>query len=106
MNVFTVTGASASIVEVPERRRSPRIHHIMETYVSSPTASPDEPRMEATSVNLSRHGIGFETIEPLAINAYYMLEIGLDDQRLEVEVRVVSCNKTDHENYYIGAEFH
>jgi len=105
MNVFTLTGAAASIVEVPERRRSPRIHHIIEAYVSSPTAGPNEPRTEATSVNLSRHGIGFETLAPLTVNAHYLLEIGLDDQRLDVEVRVVSCNKTDHDNYYIGAEF-
>jgi hypothetical protein len=106
MNRFTATGAAASIVEVPERRRSQRRDHIIEAYVSSPTATPLDPHIEATSVNLSRHGVGFETLTPLPINSYFNLQIGYDDQTIVTEVRVVSCSKTDHGNYYIGAEFH
>lgn len=89
-----------------ERRRSKREPHIVEAYVSSPTARHDEPKIEAASVNLSRHGVGFETTEPLAVAAYYTLELGLGDQRIVAEVRIISCTCTDHGNYYIGAEFH
>lgn len=106
MNRFTLTGSSASIVTVPERRRSERKDHIAEAFVASPTAGPNEKPTEAVSVNLSRHGVGFETLKPLAVNAYYTLQLGHGENRLVGEVRIVSCNKTDHGNYYVGAEFH
>ena len=89
-----------------ERRRSPREPYIIESFLSSPTAPRNAPRIEATSVNLSRHGVGFETLRPLPVDAFYSLEIGFGAQRLVTEVRIVSCRETDHDNYAIGAEFH
>jgi hypothetical protein len=86
-----------------ERRRSQRLPHIIEAFIASPTAT-DE-RTEVTAVNLSRHGVAFEASQPLPAGSFHLIEIGLGDQKLMSEIRVISCTKSDDGNWAIGAEF-
>ena len=87
-----------------DRRRSERKPYVMEAWVASPTAASPEDRDEVTSVNISRHGVAFQSKSPLAEGAFYALEVGMGEQRIISEVRVISCRPADG-SYDIGAEF-
>lgn len=88
-----------------DRRRSDRKPYVMEAWVASPTAPNPADRNEVTSVNLSRHGVAFESQNPLAEGTYYMLEMGIGEQRIQSEVRIISCRKNTNGRHEIGAEF-
>jgi hypothetical protein len=88
-----------------ERRRSPRIPHVIEAWINSPTATDGDERREVTCMNLSRHGAAFLFHQPLPTSAFYVLEIGLGDQQMISEVRIISCKAMETGQYEIGAEF-
>jgi hypothetical protein len=88
-----------------DRRRSARAAHVAEAWIASPTATSTSERIEVTSINLSRHGIGFELATPLPEHTFYSIEIAMADQRLVSEIRIVSCRKSDHGTWEVGAEF-
>ena len=87
-----------------DRRRSMRAPHVAESWVVSPTATSPDERVEVTSLNLSRHGVAFEVAEPLPEGAFYVIEIGVGDQRLCSEVRIISCRRNGA-IYEVGSEF-
>ena len=88
-----------------ERRRSERRPYICEAFINSPTAIDQSERMEVTAVNLSRSGVAFDCVQPLPKKAYYVIEIGMGEQRLVSEVRIVSCRPIEEGIYQVGAEF-
>jgi hypothetical protein len=88
-----------------DRRRSLRTPHVAEAWICSPTATRPEVKIEVTAINLSRHGVAFELPTALATSQFYVMEIGVGDQRLVSEVRIISCRKTDGPMYEVGAEF-
>jgi hypothetical protein len=87
-----------------DRRRSTRKPHVAEAWVASPTATRPDDKLEVTALNLSRHGVAFELPRPLPEGSFYVMEIGVGDQRLTSEVRIISCRKVDGV-YAVGAEF-
>src|SRR4051794_6888600 len=87
--------ASGSKGDTSDRRRSLRVPHVCESWISSPTATDPEDKQEVTAVNISRHGVGFELATALPVGAFYVIEIGVGEQRLRSEVRLVSCNKNE-----------
>ena len=87
-----------------DRRRSTRKPHVAEAWVASPTATDPDDKLEVTALNLSRHGVAFELPKPLPEGAFYIMEIGVGDQRLSSEVRIISCRKVEGV-YEVGAEF-
>jgi hypothetical protein len=88
-----------------DRRRSARRPHVAEAWVVSPTATRAEERLEVRSLNLSRHGVMFELDAPLAESSFYMFEVGVGDQKLCSEIRIISCLKNKTGDYEVGAEF-
>jgi hypothetical protein len=56
-------------------------------------------------MNLSRHGVGFELAKPIPEHTFYNIEIAMGDQRLTSEIRIVTCQKSDHGTWQVGAEF-
>src|SRR5688572_28262018 len=88
-----------------ERRRCPRTAHVAEAWITSPTATSPDERIDVTSMNLSRHGVGFELARAIPEGTFYVIEIGMGDQRLTSEIRIVSCQKSDHGTWEVGAEF-
>jgi hypothetical protein len=88
-----------------DRRRSPRAPHVAEAWLSSPTSTADEDRLDAMSIDLSRHGAGFELACPLPEGTFWVLELAVGDQKLTSEVRVANCRKNDTGLYEIGVEF-
>jgi hypothetical protein len=89
-----------------DQRRSARTPHVMDAWICSPTAvDPIEEREEVRSVNISRHGIGFMANSALATGAFWIIEIGIGDQRLVSEIRIVNCRRIDDGSYEVGAEF-
>jgi hypothetical protein len=87
-----------------DRRRSLRKPHVAEAWVASPTATRPDDRLEVTALNLSRHGVAFEVPKALPEGSFYVVEIGVGDQRLSSEIRIISCRKVEG-IYEVGAEF-
>jgi hypothetical protein len=88
-----------------ERRRSERKPHVVETWISSPTATEPSDREEVTGVNLSRHGVAFESERPFPVNTYHIIDIAMGEQRMYSEIHIVSCRPTANGRSEIGAEF-
>jgi len=88
-----------------DRRRSARLPHIAEAWVVSPTATRDEERLEVQSLNLSRHGVMFELNAPLAVSSFYLFDVGVGEQQMRSEIRIISCAKNEAGAYEVGAEF-
>ncbi|HMO27591.1 MAG TPA: PilZ domain-containing protein [Tepidisphaeraceae bacterium] len=88
-----------------DRRRSDRRPHVVEAWICSPTSSDPEDRVEVLAVNVSRHGVGFESDTPIAPGTFHTMEIGIGEQTMRHEVRVSFCRKTEHGRYDVGAEF-
>jgi len=105
VNMKTQVSAARSAAENRNRRRSERKPHVADAYVYSPTATDPDDRLEARSINLSRHGVSFEMTRPLASNTFYMIQLDLGAQHLETEVRIISCRKISQNSYQVGAEF-
>ena len=87
-----------------ERRRSNRTPHTCEAWLSSPTATDPSDRVEVTTLNFSRHGVCFEIPVKVPTGAYYILRFGIDSQKINSEIRILSCRPGD-ESFKIGAEF-
>ena len=88
-----------------ERRRTPRVPHVVEAWLWSPTAKDQKGRMEAVAINLSRNGVGFCVKRQLPTGAYYVIQIGLGNQQLLSEVRILTCRPIPEGQYEVGAEF-
>jgi hypothetical protein len=88
-----------------ERRRSPRVPHVMDAWIASPTATDPDDRLEATCLNINRHGVGFVLNQPLPTSAFYVIRIGLGEQHMVSEVRILTCEQLPNGQYDIGAEF-
>jgi hypothetical protein len=87
------------------RRRSNRWPYVIEAWVSSPTATDPADKLEATAVNLSRHGICFDVDASLPVGCFYRIEVGIGEQRLNAEVRIISTRASGPNTYTIGAAF-
>lgn len=87
------------------RRRSVRRPYAMEAWISSPTATDEAEILEANAVNLSRHGVRFEMNQTLPVGCFYRIELGMGDQKLNTEIRIVSSRQTGTGRFSIGAAF-
>jgi hypothetical protein len=101
------SASEPGVREGPEgdRRRSARRAHVVRGWVVSPTATRADERREVRGLNLSRHGVGFELATPMPVGTFVAMEIGVGDQRLRSEVRIISCRQGASGAYEIGAEF-
>jgi hypothetical protein len=97
--------ARGSKVDGAERRRSVRTPLVAEAWLSSPTSAAAEDRLDAMTINLSRHGAAFELACPLPEGTFWILELGVGEQRIQSEVRVISSRRNDTGLYEIGVEF-
>jgi hypothetical protein len=88
-----------------DRRRSARTPHVVQAWVFSPTATRAVDRREVQALNLSRHGVGFELPTAMPIDSFFMVEIGVGEQRLRSEVRIISCKTNGAGAFEVGAEF-
>jgi PilZ domain len=88
-----------------ERRRTPRVPHVVEAWLWSPTAKDQKGRMEAVAINLSRNGVGFCVKRPLPTGAFFVIQIGLGNQQLLSEVRILTCRPLPEGQHEVGAEF-
>ena len=95
----------SSEIRTENRRRSERNPYVIEAFVYSPTATEEDEKLESTSLNLSRHGVGFCIEHPLPVGAFYVIEIGLGPQKLVSEMRTVSCRRRADGMYEVGGEF-
>ena len=85
------------------RRRSERKPYIIEGWLSRPNNPADE--IEVVALNVSSHGIAFKLPKRLELGEFFAMEIGLGEQRMISEVRVVSCRPCDGGMFDVGAEF-
>lgn len=88
-----------------DRRRSTRVPHVAEAWVCSPTDFELEHKTEVRAVNLSRHGLAFDVDSPMATGSFKVIEIGIGDQTVRSEIRIISCRQTNERHYEVGAEF-
>lgn len=95
-SLATKTGAT------PDRRRSERRPHAVEAFLSSPTGGD---RIEVSSIDLSRHGVGLRLPIPIASGTFKALELGLGSQRMVTEVRILSCRQDKDGSFRVHAAF-
>ena len=88
-----------------DRRRSERRPHIVEAFISSPTATDPMDRDEVNALNLSRHGVGFDYDQPIPLGTFHVIDLDMGTQRMRIETRIMSCRKLENGRYEIGAEF-
>lgn len=88
--------------QLEDRRRSPRRPHVAEAQLTSPTGGTP---VDMKSVDLSRHGVGLSIQKPLATGTFHILKLGLGTQKIETEVRILSCDRAVDGSYRIHAEF-
>jgi hypothetical protein len=88
-----------------DRRRSQRKPHVVQAWISSPTAVDPDDRQEVLSVNVSRHGVAFESHHAIATGTYHIIDIAMGPQRMRTEIRILSCRKMDSARFEIGAEY-
>ena len=104
-------------VELKNRRLVERYPHVAEVRLSCPTPRPrpaDLPpdadfcpydSREATSVNLSRHGVCLTVDRPVPVGAFQVVELRVGERDLRSEVRITRCKETDAGDYEVGAIF-
>lgn len=105
--MLATTTAAQPVDTVPfeERRRSPRRPTVCEAWVRSPTDT-DDTKLEVSALDLSRHGVGFESTVPLAVHCFYWIELGIGDKQIAQEIRVTSCVADDLAGVYrVGGKF-
>jgi hypothetical protein len=100
-----ITPTASSNVAASDRRRSGRTPHLVQGWVVSPTATRADEKREVQGLNLSRHGVGFELSTAMPVGSFFAMEIGVGDQRLASEVRIISCRQNQAGIFEIGAEF-
>lgn len=101
------SGAGTSTMRIAgEKRRSTRAPHVVDAWICSPTAvDPVEEREEVRSLNMSRHGLAFSSSRALVAGAFWMIEIGIGDQRIVSEIRIMNCRRGEDGLWDVGAEF-
>lgn len=88
-----------------DRRRSARVRHVVDAWIASPTDFHRKDAFEAKSLNVSRHGVAFETDRELPTGSFWVIEIAMGDQQMSTEIRIISCHKCDNGKWEVGAEF-
>jgi hypothetical protein len=88
-----------------DRRRSGRVRHVVDAWICSPTDFSRSNALEARSLNVSRHGVAFETNRELPTGSFWVIEIAMGEQQMTSEVRIISCHKADGGKWEVGAEF-
>lgn len=85
-----------------ERRRSDRRAHVVEAFLSSPTGGG---RLQVSSIDLSKHGIGLSLKKPIAAGTFRVLELGMGSQKMVTEVRILSCRPEPEGGFRVHATF-
>src|SRR5688500_3834645 len=103
LNAKTMGGPKSEVDTGNGRRRSERRPYIIEGWLSRPNNPNDE--REVVYPNISQHGVAFKLPERLEAGQFFAIEIGLGDQRLISEIRVVNCRPAEGGMFDIGGEF-
>jgi len=85
-----------------ERRRSDRRPHVVEAFLSSPTGGS---RLPVTSIDLSKHGVALDIRKPIATGMFQVLELGIGQQKMITEVRILSCREEANGCFRVHAAF-
>jgi hypothetical protein len=88
-----------------ERRRSTRHPHPVAAWLSGQAGAVKAAQQQVLVVNISLHGIGFRTSNPLTPGTTHWIVIGNGPMHLSARIRVVSCRIQDDNAFHIGAEF-
>ncbi len=103
--------------ELKNRRVTKRRPHVASVRVACPTARPRPSHLpadadfcpydsrEATSVNVSRHGLCLTIDRPLPIGAFQVVELCIGGSEVRSEVRITRCEPIDEGTYEVGAIF-
>ena len=91
--------------DLENRRRSVRRTYAEAAWISSADAVDEGETLDATTVNLSRHGVRFDIHQPLPLGGCYRIELATSDQKLNNEIRIVSSQPTSTGRFSIGAAF-
>jgi hypothetical protein len=85
-----------------DRRRSPREGHVVESWLSRYESGE---RVEMTNFDISRHGVSFDSTTAIPVGAHYTYEIGIGEQSLVCNIRIVNCQQVENDIWHMGAEF-
>jgi len=89
----------------PDRRRSGRTPDASVAFIHSPTSSCAAERIAIAGLNVSKHGLAFSVDQPLAVGAYFMLDLPSGQTTREREILILHCQPLDGGRFGVGAEF-
>ena len=93
-----------TIETATDRRRRPRVDGATQAWIFRDDQAGNDP-WEVRVVNVSRHGVGFESSEKMRDGEECRIRIGRGPLKLARRIRVVRC-RPGHENIFnIGGEF-
>jgi hypothetical protein len=88
-----------------DRRRSDRAPHVCEAWIASPTRTDPFDRLLVHALNLSKHGVGFDSPTPLATGTFHDIQIVIGEQTVRTEIRITHCRRLDDGHFEVGGEF-
>lgn len=88
-----------------DRRRDDRTPKICDAWIYSPTATRPEDRKQVTGVNLSKHGVAFNSQSPVPIDSFHKIELQLEGRTIISEIRIIHCEPSDFNHFNVGGEF-
>ena len=88
-----------------DRRRSQRTTGGLAASIHSPTDTAAAARIPVAGLNVSKHGLAFSVDKPVAVGAYFMLDLPSDKAKPEREILILHCKPIDGGRFGVGAEF-
>jgi len=89
----------------PDRRRSGRTADASAAFIHSPTSPAQAGRIPVAGLNVSKHGLAFSVDRPLAVGAYFTLDLPVGQSTREREILILHCQPLDGGRFGVGAEF-
>ena len=95
---------STAVADPSERRRSPRQSFVANAWLS-PEAGTRGSNHHIVVVDLSLHGMGFNSDEKLDPQAVHWMVLDAGGLRASARVRIATCRQIGNGSYECGAEF-
>ena len=96
---------ASATAQVPDRRRSPRDQRHAPAWVSTAVNARGGGGINVMVDNLSLHGVGFVSPEPLKPGESHWMVIADGALRLSTRMKIVNVRPVGDKQYAIGAEF-
>ncbi len=89
-----------------ENRTHPRVNKLFFiAYVNLEEGEQKYPVSLGRTLNISAIGVGMEVYQPLAVDSSMEMEIGLEEDNLQVKGKILHVTDLGSDKYFIGIQF-